>query len=63
MNKPEAFGVVWIDCLLGPLSLSKPDRETAIKTALEMRQRGGDKIRDCRAVMVAEGSDTLETLA
>lgn len=60
--KPEAFGVVWIDNLLGPLSLSKPDAVSAILAARSMRKRGADKIRDCRAVRVAAGSDTLETL-
>ena len=62
MRKAEVFGVVWIDNMLGPLVLAKPDANSAIQTAREMRRRGSDKIRDCRAVRVAEGSDHLETL-
>lgn len=62
MTKPEVFRVVWFDTMLGPLSLAKPDAQSAINAAREMRQRGADKIRDCRAVRVAAGSDVLETL-
>jgi hypothetical protein len=62
MEKPEVFGVVWIDNMLGPLSLAKPDAQSAINAAREMRHRGADKIRDCRAVRVAAGTDILETL-
>lgn len=61
-EKQEVFGVIWIDNMLGPLSLAKPDAQSAIATARYMRQRGADKIRDCRAVHVAAGSDILETL-
>lgn len=62
MQKPEVFGVVWVDNILGPLSLAKLDAQSAIDTARGMRQRGADKIRDCRAVRIAAGTDTLETL-
>lgn len=62
MTKAEVFGVVWIDNMLGPLTLSKPNAQSAIATARDMRKRGADKIRDCRAVRVAAGSDTIEVL-
>lgn len=62
MSKPEVFGIVWIDNTLGPLSLSKPDARSAIETAKAMRERGADKITQCRAVRVAADSDVLETL-
>jgi len=62
MTKPEVFGVIWIDNMLGPLSLSKPDAQSAIDAARLMRWHGADKIRDCRAVRVAAGTDILETL-
>lgn len=61
--KPEIFAVIWIDNTFGPLSLIKPDAQSAVATARDMRQRGADKIRDCRAVRVAAGTDTLETLS
>lgn len=60
--KSEVFGVVWVDNMLGPLSLAKPDAQSAIAAARSMRLKGADKIRDCRAVRVAAGSDILETL-
>lgn len=61
-SKPEVFGVVWVDNMLGPLTLTKPDAASAIAAARSMRLKGADKIRDCRAVRVAADSDVLETL-
>lgn len=60
--RPEVFGVVWVDLLLGPLTLVKPDAQSAIAAARSMREKGEGKIRDCRAVRVAADSDVLETL-
>jgi hypothetical protein len=62
MTKAEVYGVIWIDNMLGPLTLTKPDAQSAISAATSMRERGADKIRDCRAVRVARGSDVLETI-
>ena len=57
---PEVFGVIWMDFV--PLSLTCPDAATAIKTAARIREKAGDKIRDCRAVRVPQGTVKLEYL-
>lgn len=58
----EVFGVIWVDNALGPLTLPKPSASEAIRTAAAMREKGADKIRDCRAVHVAQGSEVIEYL-
>ena len=60
--KPEIFAVIWHDNMLGPLTLHKPDAQSAIAAARSMRERGADKITNCRAVHLAADSDTLENL-
>lgn len=55
----EVFGVIWIDNMLGPLTLTKPDAKSAIESAKSMREKGADKIKDCHAVHIAQGSDKL----
>ena len=62
MEKKEVFGVVWVDNALGPLTLRKPSADEARKAAANMRERGKDLIRDCRAVHIAAGSDAIEYL-
>jgi hypothetical protein len=62
MEKKEVFGVVWIDNMLGPLTLRKPTAEAAREAAATMRERGKDMIRDCRAVHIAAGSDKIQYL-
>lgn len=57
VEKPEAFGVVWVDLLLGPLTLVKPDADSAIETARKIQAKGADMVRDVRAVHVPAGSD------
>jgi hypothetical protein len=61
-DKAEVFGVVWVDNVLGPFTLPKPDARSAIAAATAMRERGADKIRHCRAVRIASGSDVMETI-
>lgn len=46
------YGIVWLDNLLGPLTLNQPDKESALKTSEDMRIRGAGKISNCRAVEV-----------
>lgn len=58
-NKPEVFGVVWVDTMLGPLSLAKASAADAIESARSIRARGADKVRNVRAVHVPAGADTL----
>jgi hypothetical protein len=60
--KQEVFGVIWTDKMLGPLTLTKPDAESAIAAACSMRERGADKIDNCRAVRVAAGTDAIQYL-
>lgn len=60
--KPETFGVIWTDLLLGPLSFPKPNAASAIEAAASMRKKGRGKIKDCHAVRLSENSDTLEYL-
>lgn len=62
-DKVEIFGVVWVDNMLGPLSLTKLNAPSAIEAARGIRERGVDKVRDVRAVHVAAGSDKMEILA
>jgi hypothetical protein len=58
----EVFGIIWIDNILGPLSLIKPDAQSAIATAKYMRKHSTDKIRDCRAVRIPAEINKLENL-
>lgn len=58
----EVFGIIWIDNALGPLTLTKPDAASAISTAASMREKAGDKIRECYAVRVPGGSTAIERL-
>lgn len=60
MNK-IIYGVIWIDNMIGPLTLQKPCAESAINSAQDMVKRGTDKIRSVRAVQVTE-DDKLITL-
>lgn len=62
MNKPEAFGVIWDDLLLGPLSLKKDNAADAIEAAIRIREKGEGKVENVRAVHVRAGSDSLEYL-
>lgn len=62
MDKPEAFGVIWDDIMLGPLSLKKNNATDAIAAAASIRERGVGKVENVRAVRVREGSDELEYL-
>lgn len=61
-TKPEVFGVVWRDLMLGDLSLPKASAAEAIEAARGIRERGAGKVEDVRAVRVPPGSDELETL-
>lgn len=60
MNTPEVFAVIWEDFI--PLSLHFGSRDEAIAKAKEVKLRGGDKIRNVRAVHIPEGTDTLVVL-
>lgn len=61
-DKPEAFGVIWYDLMLGTLSLAKPSAREAIEAARSIRAKGAGKVVNVRAVRVPAGRDTLETL-
>ena len=58
----DIFAVVWIDRLLGPLSLPAVDAQGAKMKAREIYARGSDKIHSIRAVRHVFGSRTLDTL-
>ena len=58
----DIFAVVWIDRLLGPLSLPAVDAQDAKTKARDLYARGSDKIHSIRAVRHAFGSRTLDTL-
>ena len=58
----DIFAVVWIDRLLGPLSLPAADAQAAKIKAREMHARGSDKIHSIRAVRHILGRKTLDTL-
>lgn len=62
-SKPEIFAVIWVDRMVGPLSLHKPNAASAIALAASMAAKGKDKIDHVRAVHIAAGSMVLETLA
>lgn len=59
MEKAEVFGVTWTDRVLGHLSLSKPDKESALAAAASIRTRGEDKVENVRAVHVPAGADEI----
>lgn len=61
-DKPEIFAVVWIDTLLGPLSLHKPDAAAALTAAASIREKGGSKVQHVRAVHIPAGLDELRDL-
>ncbi|MGX7874401.1 hypothetical protein ACVDG5_018065 [Mesorhizobium sp. ORM6] len=63
MSKAEVFGVIWNDLALGPLTLTKPDKASAIAAAESIRAKGAGKVENVQAVRVAAGSDTIEYLA
>ena len=54
LDKPEVFAVIWVDTLVGPLSLHKSDAQSAIDSA-----KGADKVSHVRAVHVPAGKDIL----
>lgn len=60
MNK-TIYGVIWIDNMLGPLTLNRDCAESAINTAQSMVQKGEGKIQNVRAVEVTP-YDKLITL-
>jgi len=62
MTKPEIFAVVWVDRVLGPLTLLEKSAAAAIASAQAMRKRGEGKIDDVRAVHVPENKDSLIVL-
>ena len=62
LNQPEVFGVVWVDNMLGPLTLVKPNAAEAISSARSIRAKGAGKVSNVRAVHVAAGSSTLTEL-
>lgn len=62
MDKPEAFGVIWVDLMLGPLSLKKQNATDAIAAAVSIRERGAGKVEDVRAIRLPEGSNEIEYL-
>lgn len=61
-GKPEVFAVIWTDRALGHLSLIKTDAQSAITSAQGIRAKGAGKVENVRALHIAQGSDTLETL-
>lgn len=61
-DKPEVFAVIWLDAVLGPLSLPAADAPEAVEKAAGIRARGASLVRDVRAVRIPPGLDTLETL-
>lgn len=60
--KPEIFAVVWVDRMLGNLTLHKDDRAAAIEAAASIRERGAGKVDHVHAVHIAAGSDSLAYL-
>ncbi|RWP69525.1 hypothetical protein [Mesorhizobium sp.] len=62
MEKSEVFGVIWTDRALGHLTLTKPDKESALVSAASIRTRGAEKVENVRAVRVPAGSDEIEYL-
>lgn len=59
MSKPEVFGVIWIDLMLGPLSLRKSSAEEALEASARIRSKADGKVEQVHAVHVEEDSDCL----
>ena len=56
----EIFAVVWEDFI--PLSLNCPSKDEAIAKAKEIKLKGGEKVRNVRAVHLPAMSDKLIVL-
>lgn len=60
-HKPEIFAVIWLDAMLGRLSLHRDSATAAIELAQSIRVRGGDKVAKVRAVHLSS-EDVLTVL-
>lgn len=58
----DIFAVVWIDRLLGLLTLRKPDARQALEAARHIRHHGAGKVRNVHAVRLPAESDDIEYL-
>lgn len=60
--REEIFAVIWIDHMLGLLTLRKPDARQALEAAGRIRHDGAGKVRDVHAVRLPAESDDIEYL-
>lgn len=56
----DVYAVIWIDLLLGPLHLIKPNAAEAINLAQSIKANGDGTVSNVRAVHLPAGED--ETL-
>lgn len=62
MPKAEIFAVVWMDLMVGPLSLIKPNAEAAVADATAMIAKGVGKIEQVRAIKLTADDEIIDLM-
>lgn len=62
LKVPDIFAVVWIDKMVGPLTLKKPSAEEAVAAAKAMIEKAGDKIEQVRAIKLTADDEIIDLM-
>lgn len=62
LKEPDIYAVVWVDKMVGPLTLKKPSAEEAVASAKAMIAKGAGKIEQVRAIKLTADNEIIDLM-